>query len=75
MTTDKKLRYIDSFYRLIVTAQTYRDAIAHANFTRGVLAAYWADMSVSLEDYKRISGDIEVVLEVKRNLPVEGDVV
>lgn len=75
MTTDQKIRYIQSFMKLIVAAQTYRDAASHASFVRGILAAWNADMTISIETYKQYSDDIEVVMNVKRQLPVQGDVV
>ena len=75
MTTDQKLRYIDSFMKLIVNAQTYRDAVGHASFVRGILAAWNADTTITIDSFKKYSDDIEVVMEVKRKLPVQGDVV
>lgn len=74
MTTDQKLRYIDSFMKLIVNAQTYRDAVGHASFVRGILAAWNADMTITIDSFKQYSADIELVMDVKRKLPLQGDV-
>ncbi|UAV90018.1 hypothetical protein REC_169 [Pseudomonas phage REC] len=74
MTTDQKARYIESFMKLIVNAETYRDACAHSNFVRGILAAWNADLTITLDMFKQYNHDIELVMEVKRKLPVKGDV-
>jgi hypothetical protein len=72
MTTDQKIKYIQSFYKLVVAAQTYRDAVSHATFVRGLLAAWHADMTITTDQFRSISEDIEVVMQVKRNLTVRG---
>lgn len=74
MTTEQKIAYIQSFMKLIASAQTYRDAIGHASFVRGILAAWNRDFTISLETFKRFNDDIEVMMGVKRQLPLEGDV-
>jgi hypothetical protein len=61
--------------KLIVASQTYRDAIGHACFVRGILAAWNADMTINVEMFRLFSADIEVIMEVKRKLPLKGDVV
>lgn len=75
MTTEQKIRYIRSFMKLVSDAQTYRDACAHSNFVRGMLAAYNADLTISMDTFKEINADLEVIMEVKRKLPIKGDVV
>lgn len=75
MTTDQKIAYIQSFVKLIASANTYRDAIGHASFVRGILAAWNRDMTISLETFKKFNDDIEIMMGAKRQLPVEGDVV
>lgn len=74
MTTEQKLNYIDSFMKLIVSAQTYRDAVSHASFVRGILAAWFSDMTITLDSFKKYNNDIEIMMDVKRKLPVQGDV-
>jgi hypothetical protein len=74
LTTEQKIAYIQSFVKLVTAAQTYRDAVSHASFVRGLLAAYNADMTITIETFKQISDDLEVIMDVKRKLPVKGDV-
>lgn len=73
MTTQDKIKYIQTFMKLVVDAKTYRDACAHSNFVRGMLAAYSADTTITMETYRQFNEDIEVVMEVKRKLKVKGD--
>lgn len=75
MTTQDKIKYIESFTSLISRATTYRDALSHAMFVRGMLAAYHADNTISIDEFKRLSFDVETIMEIKRKLPVKGDVV
>lgn len=75
MTTEQKIAYMQSFMKLIVNAQTYRDAVGHASFVRGMLAAWNADMTITIDTFKQYSADVEVIMEVKRKLPLKGDVV
>jgi hypothetical protein len=72
VTTEQKIKYIQSFYKLIVESKTFREASSHSAFTRGILAAWHADMSVSSAQYRSMCEDIEVVMQVKRNLTVRG---
>ncbi|UAW53615.1 hypothetical protein QGX15_gp080 [Pseudomonas phage psageK4e] len=75
MTTDDKIKYIQSFMRLVTSATTYRDASAHSNFVRGLIGAWHADHTLPSGEYTRLMGDLEIIMAVKRNLPTEGDVV
>lgn len=75
MTTEDKLKYIQGFMKLTSEATTYRDALSHCNFTRGVLAAYLADRTIKLVDYHAFTYDLDIVMDVKRKLPTKGDVV
>lgn len=75
MTTEQKLSYIADFMRLVTSARTYRDACAHSNFVRGITNAWRVDGSITVDQWQVINKDIEIVMEVKRNLPTEGDVV
>lgn len=75
MTTEQKIAYIQSFMKLVVNAQTYRDASAHASFVRGILAAWNSDMTITVSTFRQMSSDLEVVMDVKRSLPMKGDVV
>ncbi len=73
MTTDQKMRYLDDIRKLVVKATTYEEALSHATFMRGMLAAWHADMSISSEQYRTTHGDLEVILEVKRKLPSKNE--
>lgn len=75
MTTEQKVRYIDSFMKLIASSQTYRDAVNHASFVRGILAAWHADLTITTDTFKQYNYSIELVMEMKRKLPVKGDTV
>ncbi|QHZ60107.1 hypothetical protein PJKIFABJ_00171 [Pseudomonas phage PE09] len=75
MTTDDKILYIQSFMRLVSRAETYRDAAAHSNFTRGIISAWHADLTLPSTMYKQLLDDLEIIMAVKRNLPMQGDVV
>lgn len=75
MTTEEKIAYIRSFLSLVASAQTYRDALSHAGFVRGLLAAWNRDYTITLATFREISEELEVVMGVKRNLQVKGDVV
>lgn len=70
MTSEEKLSYIERFMNLVDQEPTYRGAIAHASFTRGVLAAYFADQTIALKDYKAITTRLETMMEEKRLIPV-----
>lgn len=72
MTTDQKLRYIESFRKLLVSTDTYQAALSHSTFLRGILAAWNADASISLEDFKKLYDEVEIIMDVKRKLPHEG---
>lgn len=74
MTKEDKIRRIQSHMKLVVNAQTYRDALNHCCFIRGTLSAWTLDGSLDQESYKQFNDDLEVVMEVKRKLPVKGDV-
>lgn len=71
MTTNGKIAYVRQFMQLVAKAESYKDAIPHASFVRGLLSAWgMADRSISLESYKDLTNDLEIMMEVKRNLPV-----
>lgn len=75
MTTDQKIAYLRDFMKLISNSTTYRDALSHSNYIRGMAGAWRADNTLSVDNYNRIIEDIDVMMEVKRNLPMQGDVV
>ena len=70
MTTQQRLDYIRSFLALVAKAGTYRDAISHASFVRGLLAMCFRDQSIELEDYRNLTNELETMMEVKRNIPI-----
>lgn len=57
--------------KLVESAQTYRDASHHADFVRGVMAAYNADLSISFQTYQEFQRSLDSIMEVKRKLPIE----
>ncbi|WKV20527.1 hypothetical protein 16Q_134 [Pseudomonas phage 16Q] len=69
MTTDDRIKYVESFIRLIARAESYEAAYSHANFTRGLLAAWNIDGTISTLQWKRLYDETEVIMEVKRNMP------
>lgn len=69
MTTDDRIKYIESFIRLIARAESYQAAYCHANFTRGLLSAWNIDGTISTLQWKRLYDETEVIMEVKRNMP------
>lgn len=71
MTTEEKIKYIEGFIRLIAKAEDYQAANSHAFFTRGILAAWNTDLSISSVQYSQLYTDIDVIMEVKRKLPVD----
>lgn len=75
MTTEEKLKYIETFRRLVAKAETYRDACSHSNFTRGIITAWHADGTLPSADYTRLMKDLDTIMAVKSNLPTKGDVV
>lgn len=70
MTTQQRLDYIRSFLSLVAKADSYRSAVSHASFVRGLLAMCFRDQSIELEDYRSLTQDLETMMEVKRNIPI-----
>lgn len=66
MTTDQKIAYIQDFVKLVSRATNYDSAWSTANFTRGVLAAWRADLSISSETFKTESENLELIMGIKR---------
>ncbi|UAV84627.1 hypothetical protein PHB09_132 [Pseudomonas phage PHB09] len=69
MTTDDRIKYIESFIRLIAKSESYDQAYCHANFTRGLLAAWNIDNTISTIQWKRLYDEVDLILDVKRNIP------
>jgi hypothetical protein len=69
MITEQKLHYIESCRKLVVNAETYESAVAHSNFTRGVLAAWNADMTITLDTFRSVTADLDTIMAVKRQAP------
>lgn len=70
MTTEDKIKYIEGFIRLIAKAEDYEAANSHAFFTRGIMAAWHTDLTISSVQYSQLYSDIDTIMEVKRKLPV-----
>ena len=75
MTTDQKVAYIQSFMKLVSATQTYQDACAQSNFTRGILGAWFADQTISVGVFTQYTQDLDTVMEVKRRLTIKGEIV
>jgi hypothetical protein len=75
VTTEEKIKHIQSYMSLIAFATTYRDALSHSCFLRGMLRAWRLDGSIAEETYNNHQNKIEHIMIEKRKLPVKGDVV
>jgi hypothetical protein len=75
VTTDQKVAYIQSFMKLVNGTQTYQDACAQSNFVRGILGAWFADQTISVDIFSQYSQDLDTVMEVKRRLTIKGEIV
>lgn len=69
MTTDEKLRYIESFRKLVVNAITYEGAYDHCNYLRGMISAWCADKTLDFKVCKALNEDLDTIMAVKRNIP------
>jgi len=68
MTTDDKEKYIQMMMKLVTGAESYERARDHASFVRGILSAWNADGSISIESFTQYCTDLELYMGVKRNL-------
>lgn len=74
MTNEQRIKYVQSFIVLVKDSLTYREALSHSTFARGVLAAWFADMTIRTDQYKSLMGELDDIMAVKRTLPLKGDV-
>ena len=70
MTSDQKIAYLGQFVDLVKAAKDYDSAIRHCTFTRGLLAAWYADLTISHESYDSIYNELQGIIDEKRELPV-----
>lgn len=75
MTSDQKVKYVEDFISLVAEAATYRDAIAHANFARGLMWAWHTDLTIRTDQFHNLETQVHKLLEEKRKLPMKGDIV
>lgn len=75
MSNEQKIKYVESFIELARAATTYREALSHSTFSRGVLAAWFSDMTIRTDQYKSLLTVLDDIMAVKRTLPMKGDVV
>lgn len=68
MTTQDKLRYLNSLFKLLVGAKNYAAAREYATFLRGTIAAWNVDNTLPLADVTRIQDNIKVVLDTKKEV-------
>ena|GEM_PF-2341556 len=65
LTTEQKLSYIGRYVKLL--EESSEEGCLYMDwFLRGMLAAYSADMSISSEDYSRLSLTVEEIVRNKK---------
>lgn len=71
MNYETRIQYIEQFMQLLRDAETYQSAASHSSFVRGVLAAYFADLTLQVYDYQRFHFELEEVMEQKYKLDIK----
>lgn len=69
MTTDEKMKLIESFRKLVVNATTYADALSHCTYLRGMIGAWNSDNTINFKVCRSLNEDLDTIMAVKRNIP------
>lgn len=75
MTNEQKIKRIKDCMELTAESLTYRDALSHSNYGRGMAKAWYEDESISFFQYCDLTDEFDNIMAVKRQLPMKGDVV
>lgn len=68
MTSNEKIKYLNSITNLVVLAEDYRTALVHYNYVRGVANAWYIDMTLVQEAYDTAIEHLEEAMAPKYEL-------